>query len=205
MYRRSSVALVTLALAIAAAPPVAATSVDVAVAPSGSLSFSPRKVALPLGGTVVWSSEGGGSQHSVHQVRGLFDSGQPTSQPFDFERTFSAGTFPYVCEIHPSMTGTITARTKLIADHGDGTLPLLRWALAGSNTGTKFDVQYRVGKNRWRSWLRDASAFEAVFGDGNAPVTVKAGKTYRFRARSQKGTKVKRVSAWSPVRKYVHD
>lgn len=42
------------------------------------------------------------------------------------------------------------------------------------------------------------SKLEATFGQNDKPVDVKPGKTYRFRARSEKSAKPDKHSGWSP-------
>jgi hypothetical protein len=78
----------------------------------------------------------------------------------------------------------------------------VRWAVSGTNTGGRFDVQYKVGNGNWKNWRQNSSAKEAVFGQDDKPLAPATGTTYRFRARSQRGDA---QSAWSPVKNYVHD
>lgn len=71
--------------------------------------FSPADATVPVGATVVWLNKGG--LHNAVANEGEFDSGDPSSESWEFEHTFdTAGTFPYHCEPHVSvgMTGTIT-------------------------------------------------------------------------------------------------
>ena len=61
------------------------------------------------------------------------------------------------------------------------------WALTGTNTGTQFDVRYRVGTaGAWMRWKNDVTSRSGVFGLNGAPVQVSPGRTYQFQARSQK-------------------
>ncbi len=69
--------------------------------------FTPSSVEVALGGEVVWTNTG----QNPHTV--TFDDDGPDSgtlAPGDtFEATFEeAGEFTYVCEIHSSMSGTVT-------------------------------------------------------------------------------------------------
>lgn len=196
---RAATAVLALSLvtALLATAPATASSEEVTVA---DFSFTPKNVSLPIAGVVTWTYDGSGFAHSVHQVKGLFDSGDPTSDPFTYTRTFSAGSFSYRCEVHSSMTGKVSVPVSIF--RGEEALPTVTWAADGTNTGTKFDVQYRVGDNAWKTWRSDTTDLEATFGLGGDPVTLKIGKTYRIRARSQKRAD---TSAWSPARKYVHD
>jgi hypothetical protein len=102
------------------------------------------------------------------------------------------------------MQGTVSVRpTHTLAPAG---LPFtVSWALGGAaptNTGNQFDVQYRVGTaGPWRIWRNDTPTRSGVFGQGNQPVRVIAGRTYQFRARSQKTPS--QPSGWSPVRNAI--
>jgi hypothetical protein len=71
----------------------------------------------------------------------------------------------------------------------------VRWATDTTNTGSTWDVQYRIGFGKWRGWKFDISNFKGVFGRHDKPVTVKKGKRYSFRVRSRKGAS---ASRWSP-------
>ena len=69
--------------------------------------FTPSSVEVPLGGEVVWRHNG----QNPHTV--TFDDDGPDSGNMDSGDTFGAtfdeaGEFSYVCEIHSSMTGTVT-------------------------------------------------------------------------------------------------
>jgi plastocyanin len=68
-------------------------------------AFNPSSVQKPAGITVKWVN----LDPVQHEAKGnVFDSG-PLNQNGVFEYTFNqAGTYNYVCAIHPSMQGTIT-------------------------------------------------------------------------------------------------
>ena len=69
-------------------------------------AFSPNPVALPAGQTVTFTNEDGVS-HTVTLDDGSCDTG-PISGGASAGLTFSAaGSYPFHCAIHPSMTGTI--------------------------------------------------------------------------------------------------
>jgi plastocyanin len=69
--------------------------------------FEPANVAVNPGDTITWTNEGA-HPHTVTSDDGQFDS--ETLMPGDsFSVTFTgAGTLGYHCEIHPSMTGSVT-------------------------------------------------------------------------------------------------
>jgi plastocyanin len=70
-------------------------------------AFSPSSLSVRIGQRVTWTNRGMAT-HTVTANGGLFNSGSlPPSHTFSF--TFmSRGTFAYHCQIHPSMTGTIS-------------------------------------------------------------------------------------------------
>lgn len=147
----------------------------------GDNFFEASAVEVKAGDTIHWSRLPESTRlHNVASTDGLFRSGEPTTGAIDFAARFSAGTFPYVCEIHSSMIGTITVTPKVKA--GPKGLPFtVIWA-AGTEreTGTMFDVQYRVGTKAWKTWKNDTTAGKAVFGKRDKPIRVRAGKTYAF-------------------------
>jgi plastocyanin len=164
-------------------------------------AFDPDVVRVAPGGEVSWL-DAGSDQHNVREDSKLFRSGEPTTNMDDFTVRFSAGTFHYYCEIHGSprggMDGVVRVAPTVRADP-DGLEFGVRWASDTSNSGTSFDVDYRVGSRAWETWKSRRSAVKAVFGRGDRPVALKAGTRYSFRARSRKGAD---VSGWSPVESF---
>ena len=76
------------------------------VANVGSNSFSPNLVEIKVGETVTWINDNSG-RHTLTSKDGVFDSGMMgKGQSFSF--TFDkAGEYPYFCEPHPNMVGTV--------------------------------------------------------------------------------------------------
>ncbi len=72
-------------------------------------SFDPADLTVDVGESVTWTNDDS-TAHSVVGAGGAFAS--PDIAPgTNFSTTFSqAGTFEYVCGIHPSMTGTVTVQ-----------------------------------------------------------------------------------------------
>jgi plastocyanin len=86
----------------ASAEPAAPGSVNIA-----EFAFAPPTLAVTVGSTVTWTNQDGVS-HSVDSSDDTFDS-EPLGQGATFAHTFdAAGSFTYLCGIHPSMSGTIT-------------------------------------------------------------------------------------------------
>ena len=73
-------------------------------------SFKPGDVKVKAGDTVSWTNE----DSAGHDVTGdSFKSGDTggLGQGDSFEHTFEeAGSFSYVCSVHPNMKGTITVQ-----------------------------------------------------------------------------------------------
>jgi plastocyanin len=87
--------------------------------PSGSvqiamkdLKFAPEDASAQVGQEVCWFNEDTIAHNAVDEEAGTF-----RSELFDKGQTFSftpetAGTFPYVCTVHPGMTGTLTVKER---------------------------------------------------------------------------------------------
>ena len=70
-----------------------------------NLAFSPKTLNLKTGQQVTWTNKQD-IAHTVTVNGGAFDHQMPPGATFSF--TFDkAGSFPYHCTIHPSMTATI--------------------------------------------------------------------------------------------------
>jgi plastocyanin len=85
---------------------VASGAGTVAVA---DFSFTPASITVDVGDTVTWTNSGPDEPHTATANDGSFDTGEiavgaSASHTFD-----QAGTFAYVCSIHPDqMSGTVT-------------------------------------------------------------------------------------------------
>src|SRR5262252_6166978 len=107
---RIKLLLITLCATMAATVNLQATTFQVLVGPSGSLSFSPSSVTIQVGDTVQWNW--GSSAHSATSGTpgnpdGLWDSGV-LNKNATFSFTFNtAGTFSYYCTPHGSCCGMI--------------------------------------------------------------------------------------------------
>src|SRR4051794_22410767 len=81
----------------------------------GDLFFSPASVTIAVGDTVTWHNTGQ-APHNATGDGGSFSTptinhGESASHTFD-----SAGTFSYICTIHPQMKGTI----RVVSSSGSG-------------------------------------------------------------------------------------
>jgi plastocyanin len=69
------------------------------------MAFSPGIITITAGTTVTWTNKDA-VPHTVTST-GNFDSGS-IANGGTFSFTFnSAGTYPYICSFHPSMTATV--------------------------------------------------------------------------------------------------
>ncbi len=97
-----SVVFVLLAMMLIGSS-VMADTVDVSIV---SFSFSPQSIAIFNGTTVRWTNQDA-VPHTSTSDSDIWDSGN-LAQFDTWSYTFdSVGTFPYHCEVHPSMLGTV--------------------------------------------------------------------------------------------------
>lgn len=74
-----------------------------------NFAFTPSTLTVHVGETVTWLFDQPGVPHNVYSTGGPvhFESpGYQSSGTFRFTFT-TAGTYTYVCQIHPNMVGTI--------------------------------------------------------------------------------------------------
>jgi len=108
---------------VPATPPVAAAAGSAPTAKKsasasvtmGDLFFSPSSVTVAVGDTVTWRNTGQ-APHNATADDGSFktptlNNGQSASETFN-----QAGTFSYICTIHPNMKGTV----RVLAASGGG-------------------------------------------------------------------------------------
>ncbi len=70
-------------------------------------AFNPPRIDARVGEAVAWKWEDGNVSHTVTADDGSFTSGEKMTG--EFRQTFNQpGNYPYHCEIHPEMTGTVT-------------------------------------------------------------------------------------------------
>lgn len=208
MKRSLLTAIVVGALAYASVASAAATQIKV-----DDSFYAPDSATrnLSSGASFTWVKAPFASlAHNVRQDALLFNSGSPTRN-INFSIRASAGTYHYYCTLHGSpnpggsgMDGVVRVR-PIFAAAPTGLPFTVSWALSGTattatNTGNQFDVHYRVGTTAtWKVWKNDTAARSGVFGQNGLPVQVLSGRTYQFRARSQKSAAPNKPSGWSPT------
>ena len=95
--------------------------------------FEPADAAIQPGDTIMWVNEGN-TPHTVTSDDGRFDS-EVLNPGESFMFTFpESGTFSYHCEIHPSMTGSVSVGEA--ASEGGGTSMVRPAAPAGGGMGS---------------------------------------------------------------------
>ena len=71
-----------------------------------SFAFSPATITVAAGTTITWTNKDAAT-HTVTSNSGIFDSGSLGTDA-TYSHTFAtAGTFPYHCKIHTSMTASV--------------------------------------------------------------------------------------------------
>ena len=93
--------IAALALAVACASASAATHVVVI----DGVRYEPATVTVKRGDTVVWRNQDP-FPHTV-TAKGRFDSGEIAAGRQWKLVARSAGTFPYICTLHPNMQGVL--------------------------------------------------------------------------------------------------
>jgi plastocyanin len=76
---------------------------------SAPFRFEPKEITVAVGSTVIWTNLGA-IEHTVRADNGSFDStiADPLATGETFAHVFTTvGDFPYKCQIHPSMRGTV--------------------------------------------------------------------------------------------------
>lgn len=115
----AAVALLLTAALLAAPRVDAADTVPVDIS---GFAFQPGNVTIRVGDTVTWTHNDG-TAHTATSTDdpALFDGEMAPGESFSF--TFSdAGTFDYICEIHPAMHGTVVVEAAA-ASPGASQLP----------------------------------------------------------------------------------
>jgi plastocyanin len=100
-----------------ASPPAETQAQSNAPAPSGEavrlakveivdFEFAPSTVTIQEGGKVIWQNKDS-EEHTATLDDGSFDSGALAEGKLKSESFKELGAYPYHCEIHPEMTGTV--------------------------------------------------------------------------------------------------
>jgi plastocyanin len=74
-----------------------------------NMAFNPSSITISVNTTIKWTNKDGVA-HTVTSNNGVFDSGNISANGTYSHQFTTAGTYPYHCTIHPSMTGTIIVK-----------------------------------------------------------------------------------------------
>lgn len=69
-------------------------------------AYDPDPVTIEEGGKVIWQNEDS-APHTATAEDGSFDTGTLEEGKLGSESFKEAGTYPYICSIHPDMKGTV--------------------------------------------------------------------------------------------------
>jgi plastocyanin len=100
-------------------------------------AFSPASLTINVGDTVTWTNQDSAT-HTATATDGSFDTGnlaQGASGSITFD---TAGTFNYICSIHPQMTGTIIVQEAGAEPTAEATTPPST-DLPDTGAGSSFD------------------------------------------------------------------
>ncbi len=189
MRRLTALAAAGLLAALAAWPAGAATT-TVTVA---DFSFSPATAAVSMGTTVEWTNDGPSIHTSTQNSplskwnTGNIASGASQSVEIDW-----AGTYPYHCNIHPTMTGRIRVPVEASPAYGGvGDTFTIRLATVAAPSDFTYDVQRKVGSGAWKAFKTGVTRARLRF-------MPKSTGTYAFRSRLHR-TSSDGTSGWSPA------
>jgi plastocyanin len=102
--RRWTLAAATAALSMwIAASSVLAADSPVTIA---GFAFDPATVTIQVGDSVTWTNEDSVG-HTATAADGSFDTGSIANGASDTVTFDTAGTFAYICSIHPQMAGSV--------------------------------------------------------------------------------------------------
>ncbi len=73
----------------------------------GGKCFVPNNVQVKVGGTVTWKNIDTAA-HTATDSNGAFDSGMVMAKGSFKHKFDTAGTYNYMCIVHPWMQGTVT-------------------------------------------------------------------------------------------------
>jgi plastocyanin len=162
-------------------PPTTTKSVTV----TDAIGFSPKAVTIPRGTGVAWTFNGPSDHTATDNTgMGLFDSGlKGVGTSFTYYY-IAAGSYRYICTVHPTMIGTVKVPMLVTPSSGtQSTVFTVTWAANHAPTGYVFDIQIRrPNSSSWVTWLSDQTLNSSTFTPDGGP------GQYAFRARYRNTT-----------------
>ena len=170
-----------------------AATVDVSIV-SASAGFDPKVTTGAFGDTFHWTNNDSITHTTTQNAplslwnSGHLNGGSSISKAINF-----AGSYPYHCTIHSSMTGTIKVRIQVTQTSGSvGTTFAVAVAFVAAPSGSVCDIQRKKGSGDWTAWKTGITSKSVTFRP-------KASGTWSFRSRVRK-TSNNAKSGWSPAR-----
>jgi plastocyanin len=71
-----------------------------------NMAFDPSTITVPAGTAITWTNKDAVA-HTVTSSTGIFDSGSINTNGTYIHVFSTAGSFQYICTIHPTMTATV--------------------------------------------------------------------------------------------------
>jgi plastocyanin len=142
-------------------------------------------------------------KHNVRQDTRLFFSGAPTKSPAESLGSFElpAGKYHYYCEVHGSKNGGMDGNIEITpsADTPSPDFNPITWALDSSiRVGDRWEVQYKVGQGKWKTWKKNTADLGGNFGENDKPVNFSQLKVYKVRVKTKLAAHPDRQSKFSP-------
>jgi plastocyanin len=175
MRRALLVAALTAAAALAGATPSWADSIEVDIP---GKYFDPGRVTAVAGDVVTWHNSDY-ANHDIRGVGGAFTSGLLLPHTAFSQRFGEPGTYPFVCTLHPFMSGQVAVASALLQAPAGAVLSGERLQLAGrAPAGTPSVTIERQGADGAFA----AVATAAADADGAFRATVEPVDTGDYRA-----------------------
>jgi LPXTG-motif cell wall-anchored protein len=105
-------------------------------------AYSPATITVNVGDTVTWTNSGH-QPHTATASNGSFDTGTLNHGQSGSHTFTTAGTFAYICSIHPYMHGTVVVR----AASSNTTTPSSSGSGSGSTTGSSSGSDTSTGSS----------------------------------------------------------
>ncbi len=138
-------------------------------------AFEPARRTVLVGDQVTWTNTSSRT-HTVTSRNGRFDSGELAPRS-TYGQTFRAlGPHPYLCRIHPSMTGTVDVAALLLKGPVGAVVGGAQVELAGRTVPGPSSVTIQEDRG---SGFRAISTVPAAAGKFHALVHPRASTTYR--------------------------
>ena len=169
-----------------------AATVDISIV-GVTAGFDPMTAIGAIGDTFQWTNDDITHTTTQNGPLSLWNSGNITagsgfSKAMDF-----AGSYPYHCSIHTSMTGSLKVPVQVTPTSGSiGATFTVTVADRRAPSGLVYDVQRKKGSGSWTAWKTGITSKSDTFRP-------QASGTWSHRSRVRK-TSIGAKSGWSPAR-----